>query len=560
MTDRGNRGKGSSSADDVWGWLAVVVIVGILVAAVGGGLFMGLILGAVIRFLVRFRPVARYVVAVVLALLGALVILAFGGFRPWWGDLVNHIEDFGGRAVQWRAWPEAFRAYDWLRWLFLPMPATLPLGAAVPLLWPVRWSPERAVKQREEVAVKSERRDSRRAARRVQAARLVAPARSAGIRWGAYGGGSRLWGNRSLDVVMPVNWLTYHTLVVGATGSGKTETVKRLAVEASGQGYQVVYIDGKGDRDLLGWFVSRFSGCDVMSQLGDGRLYDGFQGDSAAVFNRLMALLFPPSDRLGDGEYYRTAGADLLDLVLKAENKPPRSWADLQDRLDPGALKMAYRGDRYAAARLDRLDKKAVDGLFSRVSVLAGRLSPFVDGGGWVLRGQPAYFLVSPMAYGEDARSLVRFLAEDVCHYLTSRRPSDNPLLIVFDEFSAVPAGRLVTFMQQARGMGGGLVLTCQSPEGLGDLLAEIVTNAGTTCIHRLPDPEIMCRLAGTKKTSQLTYQVSLDGVAGGTTGLGSLREVDEFQVKPDSVRRLPAGSCYLVVAGQAARVQVARV
>ena len=66
---------------------------------------------------------------------------------------------------------------------------------------------------------------------------------------------TRLSGERALPVdggrvLLCSQRLCRHVLVCGATGSGKTETVLRLAwVIAKGSDAPVFYLDGKGDRE-----------------------------------------------------------------------------------------------------------------------------------------------------------------------------------------------------------------------------------------------------------------------------------------------------------------------
>ena len=78
----------------------------------------------------------------------------------------------------------------------------------------------------------------------------------------------RLAGERALPtvgraVLLSPERLCRHVLVCGATGSGKTETLLRLAwTVAKCSDAPVFYLDGKGDRDTAGRF------CALMADAG----------------------------------------------------------------------------------------------------------------------------------------------------------------------------------------------------------------------------------------------------------------------------------------------------
>ena len=94
------------------------------------------------------------------------------------------------------------------------------------------------------------------------------------------------------QVFYPADVLGRHLVVVGGTGSGKTETLLRLAYGAAADlGWQVLYLDAKGDPTNVQRFV------DAMHRAGVGRVrvfpedaYDGWRGEPIAMLNRLMAI------------------------------------------------------------------------------------------------------------------------------------------------------------------------------------------------------------------------------------------------------------------------------
>src|SRR5690606_21843568 len=96
----------------------------------------------------------------------------------------------------------------------------------------------------------------------------------------ARGGDLTGWIRRG-QVFYPATVLGRHLVVVGGTGSGKTETLLRLAYGAAVElGWQVLYLDAKGDPANVGRFM------DAMHLAGLNRVrvfpedaYDGWRGE-----------------------------------------------------------------------------------------------------------------------------------------------------------------------------------------------------------------------------------------------------------------------------------------
>ncbi len=113
-----------------------------------------------------------------------------------------------------------------------------------------------------------------------------------GVRIGISRGGDLSGWVVNGQVVYPEDALGRHLVVIGATGSGKTETVLRIARGAVADlGWRVYYIDAKGDRRTMVRFAA------AMQAAGAGQIktfpsasYDGWRGDPLALLNRLMAV------------------------------------------------------------------------------------------------------------------------------------------------------------------------------------------------------------------------------------------------------------------------------
>ena len=150
------------------------------------------------------------------------------------------------RAVE-VAWPHVWR------WWLLALGMTPAVAGALEVLRP---------KMVEDLRDQDERRMERQRARRERRARKVVGAQE-GQRGEAFPLGRHVEGERLLPVrrgeaAMPLARLHKTLLVVGAPGSGKTETLLRLALGvASITNWAVFVLDAKGDEGMMRRFEAR---------------------------------------------------------------------------------------------------------------------------------------------------------------------------------------------------------------------------------------------------------------------------------------------------------------
>src|SRR5271154_2615364 len=164
----------------------------------------------------------------------------------------------------------------------------------------------------------------------------------------------RLSGERALpvagrNVLLSQERMCRHLLVCGATGSGKTETVMRLAWTVAKQSdAPVFYLDGKGDRDT----AERF--CGLMADAGratrgvPNEPFDGWRGQAHEIQGRLMEIIDYTSE--GPAAWYRDVAKTTLRLVCEHPDGPPRSSGMVLSRMELGLLKAAHPGSSAAAS------------------------------------------------------------------------------------------------------------------------------------------------------------------------------------------------------------------
>lgn len=349
-------------------------------------------------------------------------------------------------------------------------------------------------------------------------------------------------------VAMPLDWLHRHALVIGPSGSGKTETLLRIADGAARHNWAVHYIDAKGDRAGAARFAGAMEAAGRAATVFPDTALDAWRGDARAVYNRLIELVAYSTD--GDGAYYRDVAKRVLWVACEGE--PPRSSGELLGRLDPVFLKRNGGG-------LDAAEPRAVAGVRLRYEAFFAALGERVDGDVSFEDSDATYVLLDGLRLREEAQSLARMLVEDFADYATERKPRERPALLIVDEFSAIAdAARVVELVERLRSFNVGVVLAPQVEAGMGDHAASdrIVQNAETVFLHALRRPEGIASLAGTEQALESSYQQERERA----TGMGSSRSQHVFRVDPNEVRMLAPGECFVIRAGRAAKIKVARV
>jgi hypothetical protein len=368
----------------------------------------------------------------------------------------------------------------------------------------------------------------------------------------------RLAGERALPVdhglafISPQR-LCRHMLVCGATGSGKTETVLRLAYTvAMCTDAPVFYLDGKGDRETAERFLGLMSQAGRRTRVFPNEPLDGWRGSAAEVQGRLMEVIDYAAD--GPAAWYRDVAKGVLRLVCDQLDGPPRCSREVLARLDLDALAEVHPN----STLLQTLTVQQVRQVRLRYEAFFGQ-TPGVLDGDWAWEDtDAAYLLLDSMALKDETSTLARFLVEDFAHYFTRRKPRAQFALLIIDEFSALaPATSMAARVEQARGFNTSLVLAPQVVAGMGDEseAARILGSVETVICHRVNTPEEIIALAGTRRAMEYSTHYATEGA----TGEGSARLQHQFKIDPNKVRALEPGQAYAIGRGRAMKIAVLR-
>lgn len=381
---------------------------------------------------------------------------------------------------------------------------------------------------------------------------------------------------------LDVSEIGAHIFIPGATDTGKTTTMMRLAGGAVANGYGVVILDGKGvslardaaslaQRNNLPFVVVD---PDAETSLG----YDPCTGDTPHIANKLVGAF----DYSEQAEIYKQVAMEVIPVIARAlmASGEKVSLRRIYDTLGKSGLARLSRTPGLPGAMVERL--KSLDasggvgpagyaGLQHRFgALLEGKFGPLIEREpalDWTqVTESPtvAYFSLSATAASEDVELFVRVITQDLKQLCDARLRTINaggdvtPLLVVYDEFAAFKEARqIVDLLLQARQARMSVVVATQFiPEDIP--IRTPILSAGVMISHRVGDADAKAIAAefGTHSVPRLTSQVDFET---GTSEKGSVREVEEFNVHPNVLRQLPKGVA-VVYARSSNRRQVVKV
>jgi hypothetical protein len=373
--------------------------------------------------------------------------------------------------------------------------------------------------------------------------------------------------NGPLDLELPAD-LAAHVFLPGASGSGKTTTVARLADGALANGYGTVIIDakaggglGQAARALAARYAVPFYLVDPDDPESLG--YNPCTGDAASVANKLMGAFTYSAA----AEIYKNIGMETVPVIvrgLQAAGEPvtiQSVYAALGTR---GMTKIAHKldGDDRTRERLlelgehkdDRTTTSGMIGLQRRLgALLEGKFGDLfrapltLDWDNALAEPSVTYIALSALASSEDVELMARVIAQDlkqVCaRRLRQLAHGDElvPVMAVFDEFAALnEAEQLADLLLQAR---QALMPTVISTQFLPETTAlrKACVGAGLLIAHRVEaeDAEAIAAQFGTRRASEVTHQVDY---ASGFSEKGSIRRVDKYNVHPNELRNFDTG------------------
>jgi hypothetical protein len=373
-------------------------------------------------------------------------------------------------------------------------------------------------------------------------------------------------------LTIPAADFTRHMVIVGATGTGKTNLMIRLwagwhaaAQQAARTGKPrplLCALDCKGGPDARAK-AKRTSR--VLRGAGARRV--AIWPDEAALSlwdipPRDLAVLLHQMIETGDGAaaYYADITQAVLTLALCAPGSPPATAREFLDRLTPAWLQAAYAEARPAELTAIRAARPHLGDIQLRYTTLLSRLGPALDGPGHLTDADAWYFILEGTREPSVAEAQAMAITELIAHAATATGTEPRTILLAADDYSAVSRRvPLSNLCERGRSLGLGVMVSAQSWQGLGaddDERNRIAATAdGGLWLMRTPYPEPLVSLAGTRRTLESARKIL--GPAFGDEGTSRIQHA--WTADPDIIRQLDTGQACYIHHGTAAYIQVAR-
>ena len=365
-----------------------------------------------------------------------------------------------------------------------------------------------------------------------------------------------------------------HMVIVGSTGSGKTNLMIRLwagwftaALQAwrAGRGGRplLVVLDCKGGRD-----ARKKAGRTRRLLYGAGARRVAIWPDEARLSiwdlspQDLAVLLYQMIESgTGAAAYYADMLYACVVLAVTAPGGPPVNTASFLDRLDTKWLQSAWGDGRHPRqAEQARAASRHLGDIQLRFATLLDRLGPALDGPGRLDEADAWYFILEGTREPSVAEAQAMAITELAARAATALDGEARAILLAADDYSAVSRRvPMSNLYERGRSLGIGVQVSAQSWQGLGadeDERYRIAATAdGGIFVLHTPHPEPLVALAGTRRVLETAHK--LIGNSWGDEGI--TREQRAWTADPDIIRRLTVGQACYIHHGAATFVQVAR-
>lgn len=369
-----------------------------------------------------------------------------------------------------------------------------------------------------------------------------------------------------------------HTLVVGATGSGKTVTQSWMAARAIERGMGAVVLDPKGDggmREELR-LAAQAAGRSFLewTPLGNCSYNPYAVGSETEIADKALA-----GERFTEPHYMRQAQRYLGHVVRALRGTAGEvSLAGIVEQLDPDRLEVLARSlpEGPAEATFDYLDsltarqRADLAGVRDRLAILVES-----DVGPWLDTRTPGAKKLELMqavrskavvyfSLEADRRPLVSqmigaAIVQDLQTTVAALQGAPEPTLVVIDEFSALATDQVVRLFGRARSAGFSLLLGTQELSdlrlpGREQTLEQVIGNLSVLVAHRqvvTGSADTVAALAGTKGAWKVSQH------SDGRTVRSRSREME---LHPSRVMSLGQGWAAVLVLEAPRSVRIARV
>lgn len=400
------------------------------------------------------------------------------------------------------------------------------------------------------------------------------------------------------------NELNQHCLVIGTTGAGKTTTILNFVEHAAIHNLPCIYMDGKGDIDL----VNKLHGI-------------------ATKYNRVLKVFtLRPSDRIPELSYYNPLSSGnatewknrIMSLFAQAEGKGQEHFSLIEQNyinfvsnvlyelyqqtnqsIDLKVLLSALEhkdfllnaATKFAPAMKEKLIQlydsdvaKQMSGdvvkllelfIYSNYGYLfdtSGK-STVINISESITNNELVLFLFDAAAYGEDTKKVAKMVINDINSSFAGFDKFTRAYCI-FDEFASYASGNLADSISLQRSKGMHAIIGTQSITSvkLKSLETKRVAEDLIACcntyiiqkINHVDDAQLFANVMGTRETikysSNIYDQNSLPSkkVQENARIIGSTQIVEEFKINPQKIKELRQGEA--IIYRKAAEVEPVKI
>jgi conjugal transfer pilus assembly protein TraD len=365
-----------------------------------------------------------------------------------------------------------------------------------------------------------------------------------------------------------------HTLVVGATGSGKTVTQAGIICRAVAAGLGAVVVDPKGDsrlRDALA-HSAHAHGREFLEWTPAGPcIYNPCgHGSASEIADRALA-----GERFTEPHYQRQAQR-YLGYAVRALRGAGRtvSLPALVEQLDPEALaelatllpeQQADATERYLCG-LGTRQRADLGGVRDRLAILAESDvaewldpatgdAPAFDVLSAMRRRAVVYFALRADSWPLLAQMLGVAIVSDLRGAMAALQRSPVASVVAIDEFAAIAAEQVAHLFGRARSAGINLLLGTQElsdlrAEGRSQLRDQVLGNLSCLIAHRqvvCESAELVSQLAGTRGTWRTAQTSSGWTRSRSSTAMLSAERIRSLAVGEAAVLDLGCGAARVV-------------
>lgn len=376
--------------------------------------------------------------------------------------------------------------------------------------------------------------------------------------------------NLNIPLYLPDSVRRRHVHILGATGSGKTESViLNFLKQDVIRGYGAIILDAKGDfsflKELKTWVPeNKLKVFDLSDE--NSMSYDPLSsGIPLEAAQRLFASM------IWSEEYYKSKALSTLQSAFQYHARTYKTnptLLELKEYLDSSAIFADIIG-LDLKNKLFEKEYADISGLRDQLrSLCVGHLSKLLSAKENTIdlaqakNGDVIYFRLQSLLSPQAVKILGRLIINNL-NFLagTAHREQASEVRLVptyLDEFASFACDEFADLISKARSAGYALHFSHQSIGDLEDVaqgfLSRVTDNSATKIVLRINDPdsaEFFARSFGTKLYQKFTQKVkeSSEELNAELVGEGTIREAHQFRSGPDNFKTLPTGVGSVLIA-----------